>query len=69
MSDFHSMMDENEGHDLEMDARSEAASSDTFSMVGTGTPGSWTDVESEAGEEEGHQRPAFQGSNVLHHTL
>jgi hypothetical protein len=53
MSDFHSMADEEE---RDMDARSEAES-EAFSMVGDGThtPGSWTDVESEAGDEEGHQ--------------
>lgn len=54
LSDFHSMLDENE-----MDARSEATS-EAYSVVGgVSTPGSWTDVESEAGEEEGlhHQRP------------
>jgi len=48
LSDIHSMLDENE-----MDARSEATS-ETWSNVGASTPGSWTDVESEAGEEEGH---------------
>jgi hypothetical protein len=33
---------------------SEAGYASEFSMVGASTPGSWTDVESEAGEEEGH---------------
>jgi hypothetical protein len=68
MSDFHSEAgdDENETpaplfgnapvhHDEGM---SDAGySTDTFSIVGPGTstPGSWSDVGSEAGEEEGHQ--------------
>lgn len=52
LSDFHSMADE---HDI--DARSEATN-DSFSIVGgTDTPTSWTDVESEAGDEEGHAAP------------
>ncbi|KIW09035.1 uncharacterized protein PV09_00928 [Verruconis gallopava] len=48
MSDFQSMIDENE-----TDFRSETTS-DAFSVVGASTPGSWTDVESEAGDEEGY---------------
>jgi hypothetical protein len=52
MSDFQSVADY---HDI--DARSEATS-EAFSMVGVDTPRSWTDVESEADEEEGHQSNA-----------
>jgi hypothetical protein len=68
MSDFHSEAGDNENetpaplfgnapvqHDEGM---SDAGySTDTFSIVGPGTstPGSWSDVGSEAGEEEGHQ--------------
>merc|ERR1711957_76412 len=49
LSNVRSMVD-----DDDMDARSEATS-EAFSMVGVHTPNSWTDVESEADDEEGHQ--------------
>jgi hypothetical protein len=58
MSDFQSVLDENE-----MDARSEAQSEE-FSVLGASTPGSWTDVESEAGDEEGHHGPQQHVSNI-----
>jgi hypothetical protein len=58
MSDFQSILDENE-----MDARSEVTS-EAFSVVGASTPGSWTDVESEAGEEEGHHTVPALVSNT-----
>jgi hypothetical protein len=58
MSDFQSMVDEDE-----MDARSEATS-EAFSVVGASTPGSWTDVESEAGEEDGHHVVPLVVSNT-----
>ncbi|KAF2401990.1 hypothetical protein EJ06DRAFT_529128 [Trichodelitschia bisporula] len=39
----------------EADSRSETGFSEAYSVIGgVDTPGSWTDVESEAGDEEGH---------------
>jgi len=66
MSDFHSMVDEHED-----DRMSDAGySTDAYSVVGVSTPGSWTDVESEAGDEEGHQghapQPPTTTTTILH---
>lgn len=63
LSDIHSMLDENE-----MDARSEATSETWSNVGGASTPGSWTDVESEAGDEEGHHVvPVVHAANLNLH--
>lgn len=48
ISEIESMADDHDIHDQQ----SEAGFSEAYSVIGTSTPGSWTDVESVDGEEE-----------------
>ncbi|KAF2435454.1 hypothetical protein EJ08DRAFT_645749 [Tothia fuscella] len=62
IADLHSVADNEENHDDAMSENGYATSE--FSMVGASTPGSWSDVDSEASEEAGHQSHHANAPNV-----